>query len=79
MRKVGTVRGCELLVEVERASEVYYLRIPEEQFNYTTTRRFRRMRLGTYPDFFAAEEAAREVLNGGRHQVALLSSIEQGG
>lgn len=64
------------MVEVERASEVYYLRIPEEQFNYTTTRKFRRMRLGTYPDFFAAEQAAREVLNGGRDSVALLSSIE---
>lgn len=78
MRKVGAVRGCELLVEVERSSEVYYLRIPEEHFNYCTTRRFRRMRLGEYRSFFEAEQAAREVLNGGRHQVALLSSIEQG-
>lgn len=76
MRKVGTVRGCELMVEVERASEVYYLRIPEEQFNYCTTRKFRRMRLGAYPDFFAAEAAAREVLNGGRDSVALLSSAD---
>lgn len=60
---VALVRGCELV----SVDGFYYLRIPDEAFTYQTTRAYRWKELGSFESFAAAERAAREVLNGGKH------------